>query len=112
MGRGITGNGLNPLINGLDRNLLKQLYSQISKKKSIHTVIIAHKGGNTAPSVFVETFDHFMDLGKEVVYVLDIPRMPHPITSCFDSRPLRLWDASDYSCIRPKASALAGNGKL
>ena len=103
---GIFEEHLNPIVKHRGRELTDKIYNEIKGKDSIHTVIIAHIASGNTVDDFVETFDYFSSLGKEVIYVVDIPKIDFDPKKCFDSRPLRLFQKEEFSCSTPKDIAL------
>ena len=98
------GRALSPFLDS-EHDLSKSAYDAISAQKGLKTIILAHN--NYAHNYkFVETFDYFTSLGLNVVYVVGGPKVGHDLTSCFDSRPLRLYEKSEDACTTDVVDAL------
>ncbi|MEQ3694530.1 MAG: acyltransferase family protein [Thalassolituus sp.] len=97
---------LNPLLKHRERDLSNKIYNEIEANPSIHTIVLAHNASENNVEDYINTFDYFIKKGKNVIYVIDIPRINFSPKRCFDSRPLRIFPKEEFSCSTPKDIAL------
>lgn len=88
---------MNP-ISGDETGFRAQLLQMIDNTSSIHTVIIAHLINDDSSENYAETFQMLTAMGKDVVYIFDIPSLPFEPRACLTSPPLRIIDREGDRC--------------